>query len=73
VAAARFGGLTRRELEVVGQIAQGKSNREIAAALVLGERTIETHVGSILSKLGLSARTQVALWAVDKGLADRRR
>jgi DNA-binding CsgD family transcriptional regulator/tetratricopeptide (TPR) repeat protein len=71
VAATRFGGLTRRELEVAGQIAQGKSNREIAEALVLGERTIETHVGSILSKLGFSARTQVALWAVDQGLADR--
>jgi DNA-binding NarL/FixJ family response regulator len=66
---ARFGGLTAREREVATFIAQGKSNREIADALVLGERTIETHVGNILSKLDFSSRAQIAAWAVQIGLA----
>ncbi len=45
-------------------VAQGKTNREIADALVLGERTIETHVGNALSKLGFTSRVQIAAWAV---------
>ncbi len=65
----KFGGLTERERQVAAFIAQGKSNREIAEALFVGERTIETHVSNILSKLGFDARTQIAAWAVDKGLA----
>jgi DNA-binding NarL/FixJ family response regulator len=64
----RFGGLTERERQVAAFIAQGKSNREIAKALFVGERTIETHVSNILSKLGFEARTQIAAWAADKGL-----
>jgi DNA-binding NarL/FixJ family response regulator len=44
-------------------------NREIAASLVLGERTVETHVGNILAKLGFSSRRQIAMWAVETGLA----
>ena len=64
-----FGGLTHREREVAALIAQGKSNRAIAEALVVGERTIETHVGNILSKLGCVSRAQIAAWAVEKGLA----
>ncbi len=64
-----FGGLTTREREVATLIAQGRSNREIADALVLSERTIEGHVGNILSKLGFAARAQIAAWAVEKGLA----
>ncbi len=63
-----FGGLTARERQVAALIAQGKSNREIAAALVVGERTVETHVENILSKLGFDSRTQIAAWAVEKGL-----
>lgn len=63
-----FGGLTSREREVAALIAQGKSNRAIAEALVIGERTVETHVGNILSKLGCISRTQIAAWAVEKGL-----
>ena len=59
----RFGGLTAREREVALLIAQGKSNREIAAALVVSERTTTTHVTNILNKLGFSSRTQVAAWA----------
>jgi DNA-binding CsgD family transcriptional regulator len=65
----KFGGLTERERQVAAFIAQGKSNREIAEALFVGERTIETHVSNILSKLGFDARTQIAAWAADKGLA----
>jgi non-specific serine/threonine protein kinase len=62
-------GLTAREREVAVLIAQGKSNREIAESLVLSERTIEGHVSNILNKLGFTARTQIAAWAVEKGLA----
>lgn len=64
----KHGGLTERERQVAGFIAQGKSNREIAAALFVGERTIETHVSNILSKLGFDARTQIAAWAAGRGL-----
>jgi len=64
----QFGGLTRREREVVRLIAQGSSNRAIAEALVLSERTIEDHVGNILGKLGFSSRAQVAAWAVEQRL-----
>jgi len=63
-----FGGLTARERQVAALIAQGKSNREVAAALVVSERTVETHVENILSKLGFDSRTQIAAWAVEKGL-----
>ncbi len=54
--------LTAREREVALLVAQGLSNQEIAAALVISERTAETHVGHVLGKLGLSSRTQVAAW-----------
>jgi non-specific serine/threonine protein kinase len=60
--------LTRREREVASLLIRGHSNREIATALVIGERTVEMHVGHILSKLGLSSRTQVAVWAIEHGL-----
>lgn len=56
--------LTNREVEVAGLIAQGYSNRQIAAELVIAERTAETHVEHILSKLGLASRAQVAVWAI---------
>jgi DNA-binding NarL/FixJ family response regulator len=54
--------LTRRELEVALLIAEGKSNREIAVAFVIAERTVEGHVSNILSKLGFRSRTQVSIW-----------
>jgi ATP/maltotriose-dependent transcriptional regulator MalT len=63
-----FGGLTAREREVVGLIVQGKTNREIGELLVVSERTVDKHVGQILSKLGFRTRAQVAAWAVEKGL-----
>ncbi len=63
-----FGGLTEREREVVTLIAQGKSNREIADALVVAKRTVETHINNILYKLNLTSRAQIVVWAVEKGL-----
>jgi DNA-binding NarL/FixJ family response regulator len=69
VAKKAFGGLTEREREVAAMIAQGKSNRGIADVLVVGYRTVEAHVSNILSKLGFTSRTQIAAWAVEKGLA----
>jgi predicted ATPase/DNA-binding CsgD family transcriptional regulator len=54
------GRLTRREREIATLVARGMSNKEIAATLVIGRRTVETHVQNILVKLGLTARTQVA-------------
>jgi DNA-binding NarL/FixJ family response regulator len=62
--------LTDREREVLGLIADGRSNREIARALVLSEKTVKTHVSNILMKLDLADRTQAALWAVRHGIAD---
>jgi predicted ATPase/DNA-binding NarL/FixJ family response regulator len=63
-----FGGLTPRERQVAVLVAQGKSNREIAEELVLSERTVENHVGNILSKLDFGSRSQIAAWAAEKGL-----
>jgi NarL family two-component system response regulator LiaR len=60
--------LTERETEVLRLLAQGKSNKEIGADLVIGEKTVKTHVSSILSKLGVPSRTQAALYAVRIGL-----
>jgi len=59
--------LTKRERQVAGLIAQGKSNNEIAAGLFIGVRTIETHITNIFSKLGYTSRTQVAVWAAGMG------
>jgi non-specific serine/threonine protein kinase len=65
---ASTGPLTERECEVVVLIAQGRSNREIADALVIAERTAEAHVSHVLTKLGLRSRAQVAVWAVEHGM-----
>ena len=65
-----FEGLTQRERAVAALIARGKSNREIADLLVVAPRTIETHVHSILSKLGFNSRAQIAVWAAEKGLSN---
>ena len=59
--------LTPREREVLGLIAGGASNRQIADRLIVSERTARTHVSAILRKLGLASRTQAALWAVKEG------
>jgi DNA-binding NarL/FixJ family response regulator len=56
--------LTKREREVLVEIASGKSNKEIASSLYITEKTVKTHVSSILAKLALADRTQAALYAV---------
>jgi DNA-binding NarL/FixJ family response regulator len=61
--------LSPREREVLSLVGRGFSNQEIAEALVISERTARTHVSSILFKLGLSSRTQAALWAIKNGIA----
>lgn len=68
-APGRANSLTEREREVLGLIADGRANREIARALVLSEKTVKTHVSNILMKLDLADRTQAALWAVRHGLS----
>jgi DNA-binding NarL/FixJ family response regulator len=60
--------LTEREREVLSLVGQGSSNKEIASALFITERTARTHVSNILGKLGLSSRTQAALYAVENKL-----
>lgn len=60
--------LTKREKEVLREITLGKSNKEIAAALFITEKTVKTHISNILSKLCLQDRTQAALYAVRNGL-----
>jgi NarL family two-component system response regulator LiaR len=62
--------LTRREREVLCLIAAGRSNKRIAFELEIAEKTVKTHVGHVLAKLGVSDRTQAALVAVRAGLTD---
>ena len=65
-----YNDLTAREREVLQLIAHGRSNKEIAGELKISERTVKTHVSNIFGKLELSDRTQVALYAHKRGLAD---
>jgi DNA-binding CsgD family transcriptional regulator len=65
-AKAARGGLTQRERETAALIAQGKSNRAIARALGIGERTVESYVASTLTKLGFSSRAQIAAWVSEQ-------
>jgi DNA-binding NarL/FixJ family response regulator len=62
--------LTSRELEVLRLVGVGKANKAIAGELQISERTARTHVSNILGKLGLSSRTQAALWAVRERVVD---
>ncbi len=66
-----FNELTDRELDVLRQIAAGKTNQEIAAALVISEKTVKSHITNILSKLHLSDRTQAAVYAWQAGIVRR--
>lgn len=63
--------LTNREREVLGLLARGLTNRQIAAALMLSEKTAGVHVSNILGKLGLASRTQAAIYAARHGIAYR--
>jgi len=60
--------LTARELEVAALVARGFSNQAVADELVIGRRTAETHVERILNKLGFDSRTQIGVWAAERGL-----
>jgi NarL family two-component system response regulator LiaR len=64
----RHDELTPREREVLALLARGRANKAIALELGVAEKTVKTHVGNILGKLGLSDRTQAALYAVREGL-----
>jgi two-component system NarL family response regulator len=68
--ADRMGGpaLTSRELEVLKRIVAGRSNKEIAQDLIISEATVKTHINSILSKLGVTDRTQAATSALQRGI-----
>jgi two-component system, NarL family, response regulator LiaR len=66
----RGDGLTEREREVLVLIARGRANKAIAFELGVSEKTVKTHVSNILAKLGLTDRTQAALYAVREGLVD---
>lgn len=64
-------GLTQREMEIVSYIACGQSNKDIARKLYISEKTVKNHVSSILKKMELGDRTQVAVYAYKKGLVAR--
>lgn len=59
---------TEREMDVLHSLAHGRTNREIAEELVVGEETVKTHVGNILAKLHLAHRTQAVIYALKQGL-----
>jgi DNA-binding NarL/FixJ family response regulator len=63
-------GLTRREAEVLGYLAVGHSNKEIAAELFLSERTVERHITNVYRKIGTHRRTEAMAFALRHGLAD---
>lgn len=62
-------GLTRRELDVLRLLAEGRSNQEIAAELFISPHTVTSHVAGIMNKLGVESRTAAATWAVRHGIA----
>jgi DNA-binding NarL/FixJ family response regulator len=69
---AGLGVLTAREKEVLMLVAEGQSNRDIALHLDISERTARSHVSHLLTKMGLTSRTQAALLAIKEGLVQPR-
>jgi DNA-binding NarL/FixJ family response regulator len=69
-AVKKMRGLTRREREILGLVVQGLTNRQIAELLCISQATVKTHVENIIEKLGVSDRTQAAVWAVRAGVAE---
>jgi NarL family two-component system response regulator LiaR len=67
---ARQAGLTPREMDVLRLVARGLANKAIARALIVSEKTVKTHMSSILAKLRARDRTQAALWAVRHGFGE---
>jgi DNA-binding NarL/FixJ family response regulator len=65
------GGLTAREAEVLTYVAAGRSNRDIAASLVISEKTVARHLSNIFTKISVSSRTEAAAYAYTHGLAPR--
>ena len=65
-AAAGGHPLSQREREIAGLVAEGRTNREIAAGLVISPRTVDGHVERILAKLGFTSRAQVAAWVAGR-------
>jgi DNA-binding NarL/FixJ family response regulator len=66
--AGAAGGLTAREVQVLRLVATGRTNRVIAAELVLSERTVDRHVSNIFTKLGVSSRAAATAWAYEHQL-----
>lgn len=65
-----FAGLTDQEMRVLAQVSEGKTNREIAGVMFLGEGTVRNYVSSILRKLNLTNRAEAAAYAVEHNLKD---
>jgi DNA-binding NarL/FixJ family response regulator len=61
-------GLTEREVEVLAAVAAGATNREVASALVISEKTVGRHLANIFTKIGVGTRTAAAAWAREHGL-----
>jgi DNA-binding NarL/FixJ family response regulator len=66
--ALRGSGLSPREIEVLGLVADGRTNRDIAAELVISERTVDRHVSNIFTKLGVSSRSAATAYAYEHHL-----
>ena len=69
--ASTAGRLTARETEIAVLVGQGMTNREIAARLVISERTVDNHVHNILDALDMRHRSQIAAWCAERGLLSR--
>jgi len=67
----RWEGLTKREREVLALIIDGQSSQQVAEALVISECTVRTHIGNILSKLGVASRAELIAWAWQHSIVEK--